>query len=338
VAPQSALEVRAIYRQQGRVLEDVQVNAVEQINNFYYGVAYGYPYDPFGGTPSSPVSTEFPAATFGAYELANPGTKNVPAGGLFEFPAAKRDYKAIEAIFTRRMSHNWSLFANYRLAQVSGNYEGLFRNDNGQSDPNITSLYDFPDSPLMHGQFESGPLPTDVTHVVHVYPSYRVGEKLTLGANLSWQSGVPRTSLLAHPIYLNSGEIPGTDPVYGYWADDGGGGLELRSTASLSSALNDPDAINPGVVFLRSYTPAKRGNLGRTPDMLTLDLHADYPLAVGKTQMRLFMDVFNVLDRKPVTQYVDTVELVSGVTDPNYGRAAAYVPPRTVRFGLRWDF
>jgi outer membrane receptor protein involved in Fe transport len=72
--------------------------------------------------------------------------------------------------------------------------------------------------------------------------------------------------------------------------------------------------------------------------MLTLDLHADYPLAVGKTQMRLFMDVFNVLDRKPVTQYVDTVELVSGVTDPNYGRAAAYVPPRTVRFGLRWDF
>jgi len=338
VAPQSALEVRAIYRQQGRVLEDVQVNAVEQINNFYYGVAYGYPYDPFGGTPSSPVSTEFPAAPFGAYELANPGTKNVPAGGLFEFPDAKRDYKAVEAIFTKRMSHNWSLFANYRLAKVSGNYEGLYRNDNGQSDPNITSLYDFPDSPLMRGQFESGPLPTDVTHVVHVYPSYRVGEKLTLGANLSWQSGVPRTSLLAHPIYLNGGEIPGTDPVYGYWADDGGGGLELRSTAILSSALNDPDAINPGVVFLRSYTPAKRGNLGRTPDILTLDLHADYPLAVGKTQMRLFMDVFNVFDQKPVTQYVDTVELVSGVTDPNYGRASGYVPPRTVRFGLRWDF
>jgi hypothetical protein len=149
---------------------------------------------------------------------------------------------------------------------------------------------------------------------------------------------VPRTSLLAHPIYLNSGEIPGIDPVYGYWADDGGGGLELRSTASLSSALNDVDAINPGVVFLRSYTPAKRGNLGRTPDILTLDLHGDYPLAVGKTQMRLFMDVFNVFDQKPVTQYVDTVEMSSGVTDPNYGRASAYVAPRTVRFGLRWDF
>jgi carboxypeptidase family protein len=338
VAPQASVEVRAIYRQQGRVLEDVQVNAVEQINNFYYGVSYGYPYDPFGGTPSNPVSTRFPAATFGAYELANPGTKHVPAGGLYPFPDAKRDYKAIEAIFTKRMSKRWSMFANYRLSRLTGNYEGLFRNDNGQSDPNITSLYDFPDSPLMHGQFTSGPLPTDVTHVLHVYPSYRVGEKLTLGANLSWQSGVPRTSLLAHPIYTNGGEIPGIDPVYGYWADNGLGGLELRSSANLSTALNDPDAINPGVVFLRSYTPVQRGNLGRTPDIFTLDLHADYPVGVGKSQMRFFLDVFNVLDQKPVTQYVDTVEMVSGVTDPNYGRPNAYVAPRTMRLGLRWDF
>ena len=32
----------------------------------------------------------------------------------------------------------------YRHARITGNYEGLFRNDNGQSDPNITSLFDFP--------------------------------------------------------------------------------------------------------------------------------------------------------------------------------------------------
>jgi len=338
VTPNSSLEVRAIYRQQGRVLEDVQVNSVEQIQNFYYGTAYGYPYDPFGGTPSTPVSTAFPTATFGAYELANPGSNAVPDGALYSFPDGKREYKAIEAVFTRRLSNQWALFANYRLSRTSGNYEGLFRNDNGQSDPNITSLYDFPDTPLMHGQFMGGPLPTDVTHVVHVYPSYRVKDKLTLGANFSWQSGVPRTSLLAHPIYGNAGEIPGIDPIYAYWADDGGGGLELRSTGDLASAFVDPDAISPGFVFLRSYTPVKRGNLGRTPDIVTVDLHADYPFAFDKSNMRLFVDVFNVFDSKPVVQYVDTLELSAGVSDPNYGRAAGYVAPRTVRFGVRWDF
>jgi hypothetical protein len=336
VAPQSALEVRAIYRQQGRVLEDVQVNAVEQIQNFYYGTAYGYPYDPFGGTPSNPVSTQYPAATFGAYQLGNPGTKNVPQGGQFGFPKAKRDYKAIEVVFTRRMANHWSLFANYRLAKLDGNYEGLYRNDNGQSDPNITSLYDFPDSPLMHGQYLSGPLPSDVTHVVHVYPSYQFNNRLRIGGNFSWQSGVPRTSLLAHPIYQNAGEIPGTDPVYAYWADNGSGGLELRTTPNLSSALTDPDAFSN--VFLKSYTPAGRGNLGRTPDLVTFDLHGDYPIMVGKQQLRVFADVFNVFNSHATTQYIDTLELTAGVSDPDFGRASAYQTPRTMRFGVRWDF
>jgi hypothetical protein len=338
VTPDSSFEVRAIYRQQGRVLEDVQVNAVEQIQNFYYGYAYGYPYDPFGGSPSTPSSSAFPAAVFGAYELANPGTKNVPQGGMFGFPDAKREYKAFEAIYTRRMSKHWSMFANYRLSKLTGNYEGLFRNDNGQSDPNITSLYDFPDSPLMRGQFLEGALPSDRTHVVHVYPSYQFDNKLRLGGNLSWASGVPRTSLLAHPIYQNSGEIPGIDPVYGYWADDGLGSLELRTTPNLSTALNDPDASNPGAVFLQSYTPVKRGNLGRTPDLLTLDLHADYPFTVGNNTLRLFVDVFNVFDTQSETSYVDTVEFSSGVTDPNYGKPLSYSSPRSVRFGMRWDF
>jgi hypothetical protein len=339
LTPDSSLEVRTIFRQQGRVLEDVQVNAVEQIQNFYYGASYGYPYDPFGGSVSSPSSSKYPAAPFGNYQLANPGTKHVPQGGLYGFPKAQRDYKSLEAIYTRRLSHNWSMFANYRLSRVDGNYEGLFRNDNGQSDPNITSLYDFPDSPLMHGQFLKGPLPSDVTHVVHVYPSYQFHNKLRLGANFSWRSGVPRTSLLAHPIYQNAGEIPGINPVYAYWADNGGGGLELRTTANLSSALTDPDATRPGAVFLQSYTPVERGNLGRTPNVTTVDMHADYPFTFSnKTQLRLFLDVFNVLDSQTTTSYDDNLELTAGVSDPDFGKALAYQAPRTVRFGMRWDF
>jgi len=343
VTPDSSFEVRGIYRTQGRVLEDVQVNAIEQTQNFYYGVAYGYPYDPFGGAKGANggKSTTFPATPFGPYLLANPGTKQVPSGGLFNFPKPERVYKALELIYTRRMSDRWSLFANYRLSSLEGNYEGLYRNDNGQSDPNITSLYDFPNSPLMSGQFLKGPLPADARHVLHLYPTYQFMNKLRLGANLSYSSGVPRTSLLAHPSYQNAGEIPGIDPVYAYWADPVGNGdpndFVLRTTSSLKAALSDVDNVTQAV-FLQSYTPVKRGNLGRTPGMTTVDLHADYPVDLAKGRMRIMLDVFNVLDRQTVVSFDDDIELRTGVTDPDFGQPISYMAPRSWRLAARWEF
>jgi hypothetical protein len=347
VTPNSSLEVRAIFRTQGRALEDVQVNSIEQIQNFYYGTGYGYPYDPFGGSLADPTSNQFPAATFGPYVLANPGTDQVPSGALFPFPKAERDYKALELAYTRRFSDNWQLHANYRFSRLTGNYEGLFRNDNGQSDPNITSLWDFPGSPLLASQFESGDLPADVSHVLRVFPSYTFANKLRLGASFSWHSGVPRTSLLAHPSYQNAGEIPGIDPVYAYWSDadavntgcdsSDGTPCTLATTTSLGAALADPNnAI--GTVFLRSYTPVKRGNLGRTPGLVNLDLHGDYPLQIGKTQLRLMLDVFNVFGTQKVTSFDDFVELGAGITNPDFLEAVAFQQPRSWRLAARWDF
>ncbi|MEK7799207.1 MAG: hypothetical protein AAB297_05220, partial [Acidobacteriota bacterium] len=338
VTPSSSFEVRAIYRTQGRALEDVQVNAIEQIQNYYYGYSYGYPYDPFGGSTGTPVSTAFPAAAFGAYELANPGTKNVPTGG--NFPKPVRRYKALELVYTKRFSDNWSLYANYRFARLVGNYEGLFRNDNGQSDPNITSLYDFPNSPLMSGQFAAGPLPADVSHVLHVYPSYTFNNKLRVGANFSWASGVPRTSMLAHPIYQNSGEIPGINPTYAYWADPVGLGNSadyvLAKTKNLNTALTDTSAVTG--IFLYDYDPAPRGNLGRTPDLVTLGLHGDYTVTIGKTKLTFILDISNVFQSQEPTLFDDNVELTAGVTDPDFLKPLQYQSPRQWRLAARWDF
>ena len=342
VTPTSSFEVRTIFRTQGRALEDVQVNAIEQIQNFYYGSSYGYPYDPFGGSTSTPQSTKFPAATFGSYELANPGTKTVPQGGMFPFPKPERRYKSLELIYTKRFSDNWSVYANYRFSRLIGNYEGLFRNDNGQSDPNITSLYDFPNTPLMSGQFAPGPLPADVSNVLHVYPSYQFANKLRLGANFSWASGVPRTSMLAHPIYQNSGEIPGINPVYAYWADPVGNQTPsdyvLRKTKSLGAALADPQLRPFGGPFLFSYDPVKRGNLGRTPDLVTLDLHGDYPIQFAKSKLTVMLDVFNIFQSQEATLYDDNIELTAGVTDPDFLKPIQYQAPRQWRLAARWDF
>ena len=338
VTPTSSLEVRAIFRSQGRVLEDAQANSAEQFLNYYFGANFGYPYDPFGGTLAAPVSTTFPAAPFGSDQLSNPGTSRVPQGGVFGFPEPKRDFKSFELIYTRRFQDQWSMLASYRYSRLRGNYEGLFRNDNGQADPNYLSVYDFPDSPLMSGVFAEGALPVDVAHVLHIFPSYQFRNRLRVGANFSWASGIPRTSMLAHPVYQNGGEIPGINPVYAYWIDVTGDGAadQLRTTKGLAAALSDPQAVTSP--FLKSYTPVERGNLGRTAGVTTLDLHADYPLAIGRTELVFMADVFNLFNDQEPLRFDDNIEITAGVPDPDFLKPIEYQSPRTWRIATRWNF
>ncbi|MCI0422455.1 MAG: TonB-dependent receptor, partial [Acidobacteria bacterium] len=61
-----------------------------------------------------------------------------------------------------------------------------------------------------------GPLNTDRRHVANIYASYVLGEGglgkalkgLNLGGGLHMESGVPISEFLAHPAYLNAGEVP----------------------------------------------------------------------------------------------------------------------------------
>ena len=62
----------------------------------------------------------------------------VPDGISDGFVDVSRVYKAVEFEVNKAMSKGWQMRANYRIAKLVGNYEGSFRNDNGQSDPNIS--------------------------------------------------------------------------------------------------------------------------------------------------------------------------------------------------------
>lgn len=64
-----------------------------------------------------------------------------------------RDYDAIEVTADKRLGDNWQMQASYRWGKLEGNYEGFFRNDNGQSDPGITSLFDFPPNDPSYAPF-----------------------------------------------------------------------------------------------------------------------------------------------------------------------------------------
>ena len=168
----------------------------------------------FSGCIASPG----PDALFGTDDdiysfLANPlAGLAIPDGIPDGFPNPARNHQAVEGSPERPPRDNWQMFINWRIAKLFGNFEGSFRNDNGQEDPNISSLYDFTGSVRLAEQFQAGPLPTDRLHIVNFYGSYMINSgwanNLNIGGNLRVESGSPISKFLHHPAYFNAGEIP----------------------------------------------------------------------------------------------------------------------------------
>ncbi len=258
----TGVEVRYIHREIGQALEDVQFASNEQTWNLFYGAAGGaantFGMDVFDGHGSG---------AFGAYVFANVGG-NVNTTLL---PIPVRDYDAYEFVFNRRFHGGWMASMNYRFASLEGNYEGSFRNDNGQSDPFLTSLFDFPaasavDSDLMAdangdgdltndfdtflvsdtliGQYEPGPLNTERAHIINGFVSKQFDSGLNIGGRLNFQTGQPRGPLFAHPTYRNSGEIPGFNPQYWYRATVIGSDTGAAGVGFLVNERSDLTAID----------------------------------------------------------------------------------------------
>ncbi len=169
----------------------------------------------------------------------------------------KREYEAVEFEVNKSFSHNWALSVNYRVAQLKGNYEGAFRNDNGQADPGISSLFDFTEGQLglLTGQQSIGALNADRKHTFNAHSTYVVPngklKGFVIGAGASVLSGNPLTALYAQEAYQNPGEVP----LFG------------------------------------------RGNLGRSPVTGSVDAHLEYPFRLTeRMNLRVAFDVFNIVN------------------------------------------
>lgn len=240
---------------------------------------------------------------------AGPGD-GIPDG----FAKPVRRYNAVELELDKRFSNHWLAVANFRWGNLYGNYEGAYRNDNGQSDPGISSLFDFTTGKLglLGDQFTPGPLSSDRRTVGNIFLSYNIGSDtrfisgargLTVGLGARGQSGVPLSLLGDHPIYLNQGEIP-----------VGG-----------------------------------RGAAGRTPSISQLDLHLDYPVPLGshfaeRYRLKLAMDTFNVANSQFQTgrvQYLQTSASAVGsapALNVDYGRPTSFQGPFYARGSVRFEF
>lgn len=289
--------VNYVHRTFGRVLEDVGTLPM---------VAY--------------FLEDVPGAESVEYFITNPGPDTPVAATLgfpISFEEAIHDYDAVTFTAEKRFGNNWGLQSSYRLSWLEGTFEGFFRNDNGQSDPAITSLFDFPTNDPSYvalgrdlgfrgdirflGAAGAGPLPLDRRHQIKVYGSYLFPIGLNVGLGLQVRSGTPLTALAANPVYDNAGEIPETPRGEGFQTIDG-----FRA---------------------------------RTPWEDRIDLHADYALPLGGDRsLRLVIDVFNLFDTTDPTDYDNYTEVQFGVPNPDFGRVIAYQPPREVRIGARFGW
>jgi hypothetical protein len=292
--------VRYIHRDIPRVLEDVQ---------------------PF---PIAAFDLGLPGTANVDYTLTNPDASTLAIGGLGAgFEDAVHRYNAIEVTVDRRLANNWALQASYRYSRLRGTYEGFFRDDNGQSDPGISSLFDFPTNDPSYtaigvpqfgyrgdvrflGALGEGPLPLDRPHQVKVYGSYGFPFGLTLGGGAVLSSGKPLTALAANPVYGSAGEIPESVRGAGFHTIDG-----FRTRTRLQS---------------------------------TLAVHADYTLKLSKRQrLELLADIFNLFNQQRPTDYNPNTQTTFPVSNPDFGQPSRFnlaqvQTPTQVRFGVRYQF
>lgn len=158
------------------------------------------------------------------------------------------------------------------------------------------------------GSAGNGPLPLDRTHDVKVYGTYGFHMGLNLSVGTEIESGAPLTAFAAHPVYDGGGEIPLTTRGAGLQTSDG-----FRT---------------------------------RTPWTKPLNGEASYNLRIGKRDLVLIADVFNIFNTQTVLDYNAFSELRFTVPNPDFGKAGVsgvvsgqrLTTPRQLRVGVRYDF
>ncbi len=301
VAPGLNLGVRYVYRDMPRVLEDIGSAAM---------VLY---------------SQGAPGLDSVEYFITNPRDgypDTIDNVGAFEDPI--HHYHALELTADKRFRDNWALQGSYRYSQLTGTFEGFFRNDNGQSDPAITSLYDFPTNDPSYteigvpqfgyrgdirflGALGEGPLPNDRTHQFKTFGSYAMDNGLNFGAGVIFSSGRPLTAFAANPIYESDGEIP-----------EGPRGSGIQT-------VDD-------------------GFRTRTPFEYDVNFHTDYSFAMGgNRRLTLLADVFNLFNSQEARDYDQNTETSPTVLNPDYGVPAVDSQARLnrpfyLRLGVRFQF
>lgn len=326
---------RFVYRDLRRIIEDMSgVNVTQALN--------GVPQIYVIGNPSKTLDifqNSFPCSNPGVGNCVNyngvgytafangtdnpNGSDGVPDG----FPNPYRIYKSGEFIISKRFA-NVQFYGSYVLSKLYGNFQGSYRSDNGQQDPNISSMFDFTNSDgRLTGQDIPGLLETDRTNQFKLFGNY-TWRGFNFGASWLPTSGTPITDLLDHPAYLNAGEVPVCPSTSG--------------PEPLSTTLTPTSFTCPG---------GPRGALGRTAWTFDVNLHGDYTWNLNeRVRLKFVADLFNIFNEQKLLR-VDQFGEVGGspgTANPDFLKPALsgdpvtfgdpYENPFSARLAIRLEF
>lgn len=250
---------------------------------------------------------------FHSYVLTNPGvgftfqTDELPGStGFVDIPLSAENLgypEASNVYEALQLSFNyvedrWNLRGSWTISRSEGNYEGPVKSDNGQDDAGITTSFDQPG--LTDGS--DGLLPNHRAHKIKLFGSYLVTEQLRVGGNLQITSPRHFGCIGVHPTDVFAG-------AYGAESWYCGGELTPRASQLESDWVYD------------------------------LDFNLVYEIGTiefGRAIARV--DVFNLLNADAATDLYEAGETDGGAPLSYYGNASGYQAPRSVRFGLSWEF
>jgi hypothetical protein len=295
-------------------------------------------------TPSSPApgdGLDDEAMSYGNQlwecKIINPGKANTllftdPAGNYikanisaeqFGLPKLKRSYRGVDLFMEHPLRDGWYGKIDYTLSWNKGNAEGMLYSDSGQPDVAVTANWDSPE--LMSGAY--GYLPNDRRHQIKFFGFYEFSPEWRVSGTLSSASGRPRS-------------LAGT---YG-----GGALLPVESIGSPAPGrmpeLTADDYHDSYVIYNGPYYHwvngeiAPRGVGGRLPWTTLLDVGVSYAPNYFKNQLKVGLDVFNLLNTVEVQSSVDQVRLANNVINPTGGMPLSYSAGRSLRFSVRYDF
>lgn len=280
------------------------------------------------------------------YFIGNPGE-----GIASAFPRAVRDYDAVTGYFNKAFSDGWMGQVSYTYSSLRGNYNGLFRPETGQLDPNINADFDL--ISLLPNR--TGPLDADRNHFIKAYASKEFqitsGFSLVAGVTYEGRSGAPINYLGSHPLY-------GSDEVF-VLPRGAGGRLPWRHAINLKVGARykiskdnivelTADVFN---VFNFQAVTAVDQTI-TTSDALPFQTSAKDPQAAaclagtGQPQCQkpaLDSDGNPILNADGSQAYELPIQgvgapLTTADLNPNFKRPTGYQAPISVRFGLRFSF
>jgi outer membrane receptor protein involved in Fe transport len=282
------LGFRGVYRYQDTVIED---------GSFDDGHTY-FLFNP-GESLTDRIAALPPAFDAEGNQIFGEGIGGVGSS----FGKARRYYRALEFTATKRFTNNFQFISSYTFSSLIGNYEGLFRNDNGQSDPNITSLFDLVS--LLGNTY--GRLPNDRPHQFKFNGSYRTPFRLMLSGNFYAQSGQPFNALVPHPVY---GDNEGFEVPRGTAVNPITGKTRTPSTYQLDLGAHYPIALGENRELRFQFDWFNVTNSQRSlRDDETVRINSGIPGAGG-------IQFFN----------------------PGYGRGLVFQFPSTLRLGAKFSF